>query len=304
MIRRSAARWAPVLALIAALLAPPARAWGDEGHEIIASIAWWHLGPTARARVEAVLAADHDDLTGADFVARSTWADRWRDSDRHASRERYEATRRWHFADVEIEGGSLDAACGGHAPLPVGVAASAGPAAACVVDKVEQFAAEWRSPSTPAPERALALKYLIHFVGDLHQPLHLADHHDAGGNEVALLQGERGAAANLHAYWDTALVRRLGRRPLRVAQSLDEAITPARLQAWSRGGPRDWALESFALARDVAYDWRGAIREPEASGHVALRLDGDYDARALRVVREQLSKAGIRLALLLDPGTR
>ncbi|MDE2393980.1 MAG: hypothetical protein KGL43_20085 [Burkholderiales bacterium] len=312
--RAACAARAMGLALALAALAPGARAWGDEGHEIIASIAYWHLGAAARAEVDAVLQADPDELTAPDFVARSTWADRWRDSDRYASRERYEATRRWHYADVEIDSAprpakpdllrSLDAACGGHPPLPAGVRASAGPAEACVVDKVEQFAAEWRSPSTPAPERLLALKFLIHFVGDLHQPLHLADDHDTGGNEVALVQRGRHGAANLHAYWDTGLVRRLGRRPERVAQSLDEAITVEQARTWSAGGPADWALDSFALARDVAYDWRGAVRVSADSGKPALRLGDAYEARALPVVREQLAKAGIRLAVLLEAGAK
>src|SRR6516162_9675592 len=134
---------------------------------------------------------------------------------------RYKATRQWHFVDIEPVEPNLASACFGHPPLPPGVPASKGPPQACVIDKINQFAAELSSPTTSAPKQFLALKFLLHFVGDLHQPLHAADDHDAGGNKK-LVSGEGVHPGNLHHYWDVEFVERLGTDPRQVAATLDQ----------------------------------------------------------------------------------
>src|SRR5262249_12580125 len=134
---------------LAAAAVNTAAAWGDEGHEIVGVIAYGFLKPAARQKVDALLAADRDRLTAPDFVSRTTWADKFRDSDRHSTKIHYNATHNWHFVDTELDDGNMDAACHQHPPLPAGTVASVGPAEACVVDKITQFAAELRSPSTP-----------------------------------------------------------------------------------------------------------------------------------------------------------
>src|SRR5277367_4333722 len=139
--------------------ANPANAWGDLGHKVTALIAYRHLTPAAKAKVDAMLAADTDSLTAPDFASRATWADKYRNGHRE--------TAAWHFVDIEIDHPDLGAACFGFpaASQP----ASAGPAQDCVVDRIEEFEHELASPSTSPAERLLALKFLIHFVGDLHQ---------------------------------------------------------------------------------------------------------------------------------------
>jgi hypothetical protein len=111
---------------------------------------------------------DTDTLTDHDIASEATWADKYRDSDRYTTKIRHQATRLWHFVDIELDEPNLASACFGHPPLPSGIPASKGPPRACVVDKVDQFAAELANPSTAASERLLALKFLLHFVGDLH----------------------------------------------------------------------------------------------------------------------------------------
>ena len=274
-------------------------AWGDEGHRIIAVIAYARLTPAARAKVDAILAADRDTLTAPDFASRATWADRYRDSDRLDKKVHYLATRAWHFANVEIDGGTLGAAC--HAPdLPSARPASRGPADDCVVHKVDEFAAELVDARTSAAEKRLALKFLMHFVGDLHQPLHVADHQDRGGNAVPVFYGAIQSPDNLHSYWDTRLVEKLGRDPKKVGAALDARIAGEDASQWSAGAPGLWAQETFAQARDVAYDFGGESFVTDANGAQTVRLDATYDARALPVVREQLSKAGVRLAAVLN----
>jgi hypothetical protein len=288
-------------ALLGALLAGQAAwAWGDEGHEIVAAIAYARMTKAARAAADALLATDRDTLTGPDFVSRATWADRWRDADRATTRVQYEATHRWHYVNIEIDGGTLAAACNHHPPLPPGVAASQGPADDCVVDKIAQFSAELKAAATPPAEKLLALKYLIHFVGDLHQPLHASDRHDGGGNALPVLWGDIQAAENLHAYWDRELVLRLGHDPRAVARALNQAITGAQSRAWGKGKPADWASESWRQAKAVAYDFSGEATAPDEHGVAVLKLDAVYEQRALPVLRAQLSRAGVRLARLLD----
>lgn len=206
--------------LLGALLAPSAaRAWGDEGHEIIALVAYRHLEPRARAAVDQILGQDDDLLTDSDIVSRSTWADKYRDSDRHTSQRRYRLTRAWHFVDIELDHPDLAAACFGHPAAP----ASTGPANSCIVDRIEAFAVELHDLPPGDPERTIALKFVLHLVGDIHQPLHAADNHDRGGTSVLVLTGRETVGRPLHAYWDTGVVRQLGRDSNQVAFRLSAA---------------------------------------------------------------------------------
>ena len=286
-----------LLSLCALLLSPAAHAWGDEGHEIIGLIAAHYLSAPVRARVQAMLAQDDSGLTSDRSIAsEATWADRYRDSDRHGSRVRYEHTWRWHFVDLEVGAAHPDLAraCYGEPPLPAGTPASAGPARDCVVDKIAQFSHELADPATAAPERLRALQFLLHLIGDLHQPLHASDDHDAGGNRVRV-QWDGQAPGSLHQYWDTVFVQGLGADPRAVAAELIAHITPADRQAWARGDAQRWAWQSYELARSIAYGWLPA---PDARGH--YRLSSRYAARAEQVVALQLSRAGVRLAAQLN----
>jgi hypothetical protein len=225
---------------------------GSEGHAIIALIADQFLDAGVRAKVAGILSTDNDDLAGHDIASASRWADRYRDSDRHGSQERYRGTREWHFVDIEIDDPDLSRACFGHPPLPVGLPASRGPAHACIVDKIDQLAAELADPATNAEERLIALSFLLHLVGDLHQPLHAADDYDAGGNGKRISGGGLGAE-NLHQLWDVELVEQLGSDPQRVASDLIKRIFEEERREWSEGAAADWAMESFEVARNDIY---------------------------------------------------
>jgi len=278
-----------------ALTSPrPVFAWGDEGHKVIALVAEHYLDPTVRAKVAALLAADTDTLTGHDIASEATWADKYRDSDRDTTKIRYEATWRWHFVDIELEQPDLTSSCFDHPPLPAGVPVSQGPPRACVVDKIDQFASELGNPATGASEQLLALKFLLHFVGDLHQPLHAADDHDAGANKKPVA-GEGVHPGNLHHYWDVEFVERLGTDPGQVAASLIGQISESQRQEWSSGTAEDWAMEAFAIARSDAY---GLL--PPSGDEGAYALPPEYAEQAARDVALQLSRAGVRLAMVLN----
>ncbi len=203
-MRRSVRALAAVAIALAANVpwSRPVLAWGDEGHEVVALIAQSHLDPAAREKVKALLTADTDTLTAHSIGAAATWADRYRDLDRNGARQ---ATREWHFVDIELDAPDLDRACFGHPPTPAGTLASNGPAKDCVVDKIEAFTAELANPATDPAERIVALKFVLHLVGDLHQPLHAADNHDRGGNDKrASATGV--PAGTLHHFWDSESV--------------------------------------------------------------------------------------------------
>ena len=285
------------LALAAALIAGlprQAAAWGDEGHQIIALVAGHFLAPAVRQRVAALLATDDSELTQHDMPSEATWADKFAQSDRDTTRQRYDATYRWHFVNIELAGPDLDAACFGHPMVAAATPASQGPAEDCVVDKIDQFEAELAAAGTSPGERLLALKYLLHFVGDLHQPLHAGDNHDAGGGKVKVAAPDI-EAKNLHIFWDVDAVRQLGSGAGEIASWLIAGITPEEQQSWCRGSTADWALETFGVARDHAYG-----RLPPADADGVRRLDAAYRDDAGRVAAEQLAKAGVRLACVLN----
>jgi hypothetical protein len=286
----------PLLCALALCLGGAARAlaWGEEGHEVIGLIADHYLDPAVRARVAALLAGDDTGLVARDIASESTWADKYRDSDRDSGKARYLGTRSWHFVDLEIDGPDLGRACDGRPGLPPDTPASRGPADDCIVDKLEQFAAELQDPRTAESERRLALQFLLHFVGDVHQPLHAGDDHDQGGNRKRA-EGPGIPADNLHHDWDVEFVRRLGPGGREVADGLIARISAADLARWSHGTPADWALETFGVAKAHAY---GLLPAPGAGSRYSL--SEAYVADATRVTAEQLSKAGVRLAWILN----
>jgi hypothetical protein len=269
-------------------------AWGDVGHAAVALIAERYLTPEIRARVHAMLDSDTDPLAPHDIAGAATWADRYKHAGDRSQVVAFRPTGKWHYVDIELDHPDLDAACYGHPPLKPGMAASQGPARACIVDKIDQFTAELAAPETAPGERLLALKFVLHLVGDLHQPLHACDDHDAGGNGVrAQAAGFR--AGSLHGYWDTVFVNRLGLKPRTIVAALTARITPAQRSAWEKGAPADWAMESFRLCRDDAY---GRLGRPRPGKPVALGRA--YVDRAMAVVRLQLCRAGVRLAAMLN----
>lgn len=300
-----------------ALSAQPAAAWGDEAHMMVGMIAYKLLDPAVKTRVEALLASDPDRATAPDFVARTTWADKYRDAARDAGGRT--GTEKWHFTNIELADGDVDGACRHHPALPAGTPASAGPAA-CSIDKVEQFTAELSDAATPASEKLLALKFLLHLVGDLHQPLHAADNRDGGGNGIYVVADGGFTPIKLHAYWDTQIFREMNpTRGIRLGRMagggiLDRALLSAmadgisneyssRRKEWLAGRPRDWALDAFTKARDVAYRV-GPLVGSSRDGKPVYRIDAAYERAATAVVREQIAKAGLRLAGLLNGALR
>jgi hypothetical protein len=277
--------------------AKPASAWGDEGHEVVALVAQSFLDQDVRKRVTAILAADTDNLTAHDIASAATWADKYRDANVNGSRER---TSQWHFVDIELKSPNLDTACFNHPTIPSATPASNGPAKDCVVDKIQEFAAELSNPATDLEEQVVALKFLLHFVGDVHQPLHSSDDNDRGGNDKrASASGIK--ANNLHHYWDTEFVDQLGPDAKTIASDLVGHITADQQKEWQKGTASDWAQESFQLASSDAY---GDLPAPTGAHKNSYRLSEEYVSTATNDASIQLSKAGVRLAMMLNQAFR
>ena len=203
------------MAYLAVILAIPhgAFAWGREGHEIIVIVAEHYLRPETAARMRELLAPESpEEALG--------WADEYR----HDHRE----TGPWHYIDIPLADSKIDLAreC---------------PNGDCVIAKTEQFLAVLKDPNAGKDAKAQALKFVIHFVGDLHQPLHDEDNDDKGGNTRQVIF--EGHADNLHWVWDTGLLQHINRNPATLAAELENRITPQDQAAWQKGSIEDWAME-------------------------------------------------------------
>jgi hypothetical protein len=281
MEKRNWANWAMLLAFVSIVAgAPAARAWGPDGHVVVARIAEAHLTPKARRALGPLLA-------GRDLADVASWADDWRDL--------HPETKPWHYVDIPLDAAAYDRArdC---------------PQGACVVEALAAQVAVLRDERAPLLERQRALRFIVHFVGDLHQPLHAAtDTHvpgpggDHGGNAVkAQLTSSDPEfpyhslpTGSLHGVWDVDLVAIEHReQEAFVAALAHPREGVARLQA---GTFADWANESHALAREVAY---AGLPAPDAGG--VRQLGGDYAASCRPVVERQLQRAGLRLARVLN----
>lgn len=247
----------------------PALSWGYQGHHIIARLAASELTPKASAAVA--------DLLGGEALPSMVNASTYADEIRPSRRE----TAPWHYVNIEIGTG------GYHAVRDC-------PDDACVVAQIEHEEQIIGDASISKPIRAEALRFLIHFVGDLHQPLHCADNHDRGGNLVKVVLG--GQRTNLHAVWDTAVVEALGSSEEAVAATLASQITQSDRTAWSHGTEVSWANETWAVAKRFVY---GSLTGVGATDGPIV-LPSSYTTAQRAVVAKQLERAGVRLAATLN----
>lgn len=257
----------PALVAALLLLPAPAFAWGAEGHEVVAHLAALNLTPRARQQVAALLGGEAE----AGMAIAANWADEIRDA--------RPETSTWHFVNLEIEGD------GSYQP------ARDCPQGNCVVAQILRDQAILAGRASRA-RKAEALKFLIHLVGDIHQPLHAGENHDRGGNMVAITT-RRGGATNLHHFWDDDLVARLGRNPVMLARGIDRTFSRAqKTRLMASASPVAWAEESATIARARVY--------PQIAGRSRLLLADRAVAEDAGIARQQLAKAGYALAGLLN----
>lgn len=251
-----------ILALLCCVApASPAFAWGQTGHRVTGTVADHYLSGLARAQIRLLL--------GTETLAQAaTWPD-----DMRSDPAQFWQKTASPFHYVTVPTGSTHAAAGA-------------PEEGDGVTALARFAQVLRDPNASREDKQLALRFSIHIVGDLHQPLHAGRPGDRGGNDVKV--SWFGDPTNLHSVWDSGMIdsRQLSHSEL--AGWLVGAITPEQVVAWSSADPEVWIAESVAL-RETVYP-SGA--SPKLSYFYAYQHGAELDGR--------LSRAGVRIAAYLN----
>lgn len=276
---------------LALLVLTPVRlyAWGGLGHRTVGLIAERHLSPAALAQVRGLLgpnASLSDIATCADDIKRKPikCGPFMLNADKRTSS--------WHYINIPLNGAptadTLTRWCKGH-----------GRQDQCSIVQIRRQLEILKDPKTDLYGKQIALMYVVHLVGDLHMPLHNADDGDAGGNSklVRFMAGPRGnKKTNLHHIWDNMLLKDSEvkkRKPKELAERLERDLEGKNSGAWTSGDLIDKAaLESFSIAKTRIY------ANYELTGGADLK--GDYQREMQPIAFEQVEKAGVRLAALLN----
>jgi len=265
-----------------------ASAWSARGHRLTALIAYEMLTPSSKARLKSILGTS-DLATAALYL----------DLRKSQLEQTIEGSRRWHFDDRPVCDASATKAdysdyC---------------PGGNCASNQIREHFDVLRDPRSANAERLFAVRVISHLVGDIHQPLHASTHDDVGGNAVKLAGFWKARSkANLHSAWDDDFVDMAfaGRAyknmtESQIAKMLAAQVTQAQKASWVKGGTARWLQESHALARQTAYGGLpGFACSQDAPDQEPVELSEVYIDNAVALVPEQLKKAGVRLAGILN----
>lgn len=247
-------------ALLVLLLLPALSfGWGKNGHRVIGQIAENHLSPKAAAAIRALLG--HESLAEA-----SNWADEIR------SDPSWKRADPWHY--VNIPDGQT------YAEMEKNPAGD-------ILVALKNCEATLRNPAAPKQEKIEALRFLVHFIGDLHQPLHAGKRDDLGGNRVTVHWFRSVEATNLHSVWDDLLIEQEKLSFTEWTRFLDHP-TAEQLKEWQSTGFETWMEESYKL-RDRCYDFKQG-----------MPLSYDYVYKSMPIVKQRLLQGGVRLAGTLN----
>ena len=264
--------------LLAGLAAATVEGWGPQGHRLVALVAANHLSPVARKNVQALLG----DESLADVAV---WADEYFQGNNQTSY--------WHYVNIPADAARYDR--DRDCPRQPGVSAGGRGDAwrDCVVDRIRYNQERVANRMLDRADRAVALKFLVHLIGDLHQPFHALGV-ERGGNGIPVSvfgsakcgypDGTR-FDCNLHSLWDSELIAHRKLRDRAYAADLERQITARRWNA--SGSAADWAMESHALAKAALLPPRGEADEAYYRSHM-----GQIDQR--------LALGGLRLARVLN----
>ncbi len=271
---------AAVALLAVYFLAPrPAAAWQDAGHMVATQIALQELSPEARREVDRLVGALPSAASeGDDVLQAAVWAD-------DLKRQGIETFSSWHYINLPYNAGHLDEV--------------AAPREDNIVWAIREAVNALEGEAGDVP-KALMLRFLLHFVVDIHQPLHCVNRFtaelaegDRGGNDFPI----RDPHGDLHAYWDAGagVLPELAAAELRpkvrgLAHELARQVPKSVVPEWRLRDPGRWAEESHSFAVSAVYDGIAEGAEPSV----------EYAARAREVVRRRLVLAGYRLGALLD----
>ncbi len=232
--------------------------WGKTGHRTTGHIAEKHLSRKAKKAIKKL-------LDGQNLATASTFADEIK-SDR-----KYKEYSAWHYVNFSF-GKKY-----GEEPVNPG---------GDIITGIAKCKSVLKNPDSSDDEKAFYLRLLIHFIGDLHQPLHCGKAEDKGGNDFQVRWFDQGT--NLHKVWDSKMIDSYGMSYTELAESID-VISVKERRKWEQGSILDWAHESQALADEVY-----------KSAKSGEKLRYRYSYENLDTVKQQLLKGGIRLATVLN----
>lgn len=282
MSNRIVATLLGLLALLGA--ASPADAYWEYGHESVARIAWEQMRPDTRRQVAELLRQGKLLDTPGCPVETIEQASIWADCIKPLG-DRFAYAYSWHYQNVDVcEPFDLKSACkDGN----------------CVSAQIERNARLLADNGLPDRERLMALAFLVHFVGDLHQPMHAGDHQDLGGNRVQANYGVVGGRANLHGIWDGWLAERAISTPPSGPLGIFASLAPEERSRLAGGSVEDWSQEMWSKARDLAY--KTMLPDPCGPAPSERPVLDEGEVRALiPEVRANIAAGGLRLARLLD----
>jgi len=267
-------------------LSAPASAYWEYGHETVGEIAMANVRTATRRAVKRLLANSAalgtPECPASTIESASTWADcikKLKDAD---GKPRFGYAFGWHFQDVNIcQPFSLIEPCKD---------------GTCVSAQITRDVATLRNRHASRKDKVQALVFLIHFVGDLHQPLHAGEKNDKGGNDIAATYGRYSPPHfNLHSIWDGPLAE----RAITTGPALVRRYSPATRARVAAGTVTDWSRESWQVAHDVVY--ATALKgDPCAPNPASVTLDDATIASLVPAARRQVERGGLRLAKLLD----
>jgi hypothetical protein len=234
--------------------------WGPEGHSTIALIAQNHLTPKARSAVNAILG-------NQPMSSISSWADEIRPTQ--------PATAGWHFLNLEL---GLNADQFRQATISQ--------QAPNVYSQLLRLIKELSNAATPQSQKLIDLKFLVHFVGDAHQPMHISRAEDRGGNDIIVTYDNQNT--NIHKVWDSLILGDDQPNFTQLAAKVDHA-TPAQIQEWQASDIVQWVWESYQISSKVY----GAV-------HNGTVLTKSYTTANIPIAEMRLEMGGIRLAGVLN----
>lgn len=271
-----------ILAALSAILAPPALAWGSMGHRTVGAIALANVKPSTRAAIRDLLRHQRELDTPQCRMGTIEEAATWPDCIK-GERWRFAYTNSWHYHDQPVCGTfDLKAHCrDGN----------------CATAQIERNARLLANRKLSPALRLEALSFVVHFVGDIHQPLHVGENEDMGGNAVKADYGDA-PGRNLHSIWDGVLAERAitSARP-----PLVRVYTPQEKAVLATGKLEDWERESWQISRDFLYPMAFGgtlpcdVKEPQKVVWSNAAIE-----QAIPIIDERIERAGLRLAVMLD----
>ena len=265
------ARSLVVAALVISLGAPKSWAWGREGHRLTALVAEQFLTAATKAQIAEL-------LHGESLADVAPWADDYRTE--HAE------TAPWHYVDIPGTASTYDR----NRDCPAPVADPKSKWHDCVTDRVLYFESQLADTTLSPKDRGNALKFLVHFIGDLHQPFHaIGDDRGGNGVKVTFLGSTQCGTGpcNLHAVWDSSLLESKGLNEKKYLAALLEEIKTNKWERYAGGEPVAWTNASHHYA----------VLAQAPNGAMLMR---DYLGEESKIVDAELAIGGLRLATVLN----